>query len=456
MAAASDKARFYLERTIPDLQELARKQIFTQAEITAITAKRSDFEHTLNARGSKPSDYARYATYETNLDSLRKKRCRRLGVKGSKDYNGQRAVFFILERGTKKFPGDMGLWMQYIEFCKAQKASKKLAQVFTSLLRLKPRVSGLWVVAAKHYAETNGDMATARSYLQRGLRFCCDEIRLYLEYARLEMVHLAKLAARRKILGLDEERKAPEADGQEEGDDMIALPSVTAEDIDPEAGKGVEEVNADALKRLETAPAFTGAIPKAIFDAAMKQFPASPAVAEDFFDLFSTFDTVPSTSSILQYVLTTLQSISPQSAETAVCQAKLALHAIPPTSAAFPPALTLALQTLKTGSKALSNPKEQSRLAEKTVLTLLPYLTNPETENELDTGVRQVLESILKRNVNVLAQAPALSSGIALSSKKALPALIERLGTERRATEVQVIESLSAGKGSGVLAVVPG
>ena len=49
---ASDKARFYLEQQVPELQEYERKQIFTRDEIAAIAKKRSDFEHILNARGS--------------------------------------------------------------------------------------------------------------------------------------------------------------------------------------------------------------------------------------------------------------------------------------------------------------------------------------------------------------------------------------------------------------------
>ena len=304
MAAASDKARFYLEQYVPELQEYQRKNLFTADEITSISRKRSDFEHVLNARGSAPSDYAKYAAYEMNLSSLVKKRCKRMGVKQGTHYSGQRTVFFILERGTKKFPGDLGLWMQYIEYCQKQNANKKLAKVLTSVLRLRPRDWGLWVLAAKHYAEGQGDMSTARSYMQRGLRFCKDEKRLWMEYVRLEMVYLAKLAARRKILGLDEERQRDRATEEgEEDSDMMMLPSITGEDIDPDANKGMQEVDAAHLQRLASAPAFTGAIPMAIFDAAMKQFKNSDEVAEDLFELVATFDQVPSTRKILQHIL---------------------------------------------------------------------------------------------------------------------------------------------------------
>ena len=105
MAGASDKARFYLEQSVPELREWERREIFTkvglrprfsnklsladsvaQDEIASIARKRSDFEHTLNARGSHPSDYARYVDYEMNLDLLRRKRVKRLGIKTTAHY----------------------------------------------------------------------------------------------------------------------------------------------------------------------------------------------------------------------------------------------------------------------------------------------------------------------------------------------------------------------------------
>jgi U3 small nucleolar RNA-associated protein 6 len=396
---ASDKARFYLEQQVPELQEYERKQIFTRDEITAIAKKRSDFEHILNARGSKAGDYVRYATYEMNLDTLRKKRCKRLGVKATA-HSGQRTIFFILDRATKKFPGDLGLWVQYVQFCQKEKASKKLAKVFTSMLRLKPREWGLWVLAAKHYAEEQGDMTTARSYMQRGLRFCKDERRMYLEYAKLEMVYLAKLAARRKILGLDEERPA-QAVPDEEDDNMMMLPEISAEDIDPEANKGVEEVNVAALKRLENAPAHTGAIPLAIFDAAMKQFNDDSDVANDFFDLVATFETVRSTRTILDTIYTRLQTVAPNSADQIICEAKMHTFGVDPTSAEFPAALRESLATVKAGFAKVAA-TGQSKLAENAVVYLLRFVQ--QDDEKMDEGVVRVLEASIKKYLRLYVE----------------------------------------------------
>lgn len=394
---ASEKARFYLEQHVPELQEYERKEIFSRDEITAIAKKRSDFEHILNARGSKSGDYVRYATYEMNLDTLRKKRCKRKGVKAT-THGGQRTIFFILDRATKKFPGDLGLWVQYVQFCQKEKAGKKLAKVFTSMLRLKPREWGLWVLAAKHYSEEQGDMSTARSYMQRGLRFCKDERRMYLEYAKLEMVYLAKLAARRKILGLDEE-KAPEAP-KEEDDNMMMLPEISAEDINPEANKGVEEVNVEALKRLANAPAYTGAIPLAIFDAAMKQFNEDSDVANDFFDLAATFDSVPSTRTILNTIYERIQSVAPDSADQIICEAKMHTFNVAPTSVEFPAALGQSIAVLKSGFTQ-TTPAVQSKLAENAVFFLLPFVMQ---KGEMDKGVARVLEASIKRYLRVYVE----------------------------------------------------
>lgn len=408
MAGAGDKARFYLEQYVPELQEYERKQIFTRDEISAIAAKRSDFEHTLNARGSKPSDYATYAHYEMNLDSLRKKRSKRLGVKTT-TFSGQRTVFFILDRATRKFPGDMGLWMQYIQFCQKEKANKKLAKVFTSVLRLKPTEYGLWVYAAKHYAETQGDIGTARSYMQRGLRFCRSQSKLWLEYAKLEMVYLAKVSARRRILGLDEQRPEEIAEEMSEAPDtdVIALPEITAEDINPPTESTSDPVNAEALQNLAKTPALTGAIPMAIFDGAMKQLQNNMNIAEEFFELVAEFENVPCARQLLQHILDHLQSRKANADATMICEARLNLFGIEATSADFPLALGKTLAIIKSG--LFSAPKRAS-VAEKALLLLTPYLKEHE---QLDEGVVAVLDASVNRYRRICAEdlAPGRKGG---------------------------------------------
>ncbi|KAF2704269.1 hepatocellular carcinoma-associated antigen 66 [Pleomassaria siparia CBS 279.74] len=407
MAGPSDKARFYLEQHVPELNELERKKVFSREEISSIAKKRSDFEHIINARGSHPSDYVRYIDYEKNLDALRRKRIKRLGVKSTG--SGHRTIFQIYNRGVRKFSGDLGLWMQYIEFARAEKAYKKLNEIFTAVVRLHPTKAALWIYAARYFMDTQADITNARSYMQRGLRFCKNSEHLWVEYAKLETLYIGKIAGRRKILGLDIDRTKKVT---EEGldSDMITLPEVTAEDVNPSLGKedGVDE---EALQNLASAPILTGAIPIAIFDSAMKQFNGDPALAEQFFAMFAEFDQLPCVKRILQHVLDHVEQNSPQSVHAIICAFQMQLFGIHPTSPEFPPALRDSLDLLNTAIQDHPNTKE--RLSGGAIRQILPLLRVTEEMDE--PALRKVLASSLRRYLRSLEEATTEGSGDAIA-----------------------------------------
>ncbi|KAL2039554.1 hypothetical protein N7G274_007826 [Stereocaulon virgatum] len=400
MAGASDKVRFYLEQSVPELQELAAKEIFTTQEILSITKKRSDFEHKLNARGSQAADYARYAEYEMNLESLRKKRAKRLGVK-STNHTGQRRIFFVLERATRKFQGDLGLWIQYIAYARKQRSNKKVSQILTSVLRLHPTRPELWIYAANYALEEKGDMTEARSYLQRGLRFCGRSERMWLQYARLEMGYVAKIVGRRRILGLDQEQVQQDNAGNANAidDNVVALPIITAEDINPEQ-KSSEGVDQKVLDKLDASPALSGAIPIAIFDAAIKQFKEDQKLCLHFFDMIANFVDLPCTRKILVHIMETLQTLAPESPETLIRWIQQPVIGLNVDSIGFPTNLGLCLDRIKASlqrheSSLTAWKTAQSRLIleQQIIEWMLPYLE----EDELDEDVRKVIVVTLRK-----------------------------------------------------------
>jgi U3 small nucleolar RNA-associated protein 6 len=417
MSGASDKARYHLEHSVPELQDLLRKKIFTKEEITSIARKRSDFEHILAARGSKPADYARYAEYEMNLDALRKKRMQRKGVKAT-GHSGQKKVFFILERGTRKFQGDLRLWMQYVEYARAQKARRKIKEVMTAMLRLHPTKAELWMYAARWSVEEEGDMMGARGYMQRGLRFCQNDRALWVEYAKLEVIYVAKIAGRRKILGLDGEKK--ELQDEDMGEDMMRLPDLTAEDINPSLTKD-DSVDEIALQNLANTPALTGAIPIAIFDQAMKHFNEDEELAEQFFDMVAVFDQGTTTRKILQHIVDSLVQIKPDTVITITCQFSLPLVGLDPSSAEFPAALAESLETIRLGMKRL--PLQKAQIADNAIYKLLPFASN----RELDQDVQKVLIISVRKFIK--------EQGGGDASAK----LVERLQVEKRPRDAHLL-----------------
>lgn len=391
-AAASDKARFHLEQTVPELQSYAQNKLFSPSEISSIASKRSAFEHRINMAGAaSPTDFAAYASYEQTLDALRRKRCARRGVRGDGKGAGQKRVYSILERGTRRFPGDTGLWMQYLDFCRGEAANAKLSRGLTKVLRLMPTRWELWVWAARYYFEQQGDMGSARSYMQRGLRFCGREKGLWTQYAKLEMVYLAKVAARRKVLKLDVEESeiVEEEEGMEK--DEIALPGVTAEELEPQIKRNTLSIDDATLKKLKEAPAFSGAIPMAISDAAAAAFKGDASILEDLFDCVLEFADVPCTPAVLRHILGLVPATDKNESLRLSMEAKLEVAGLETSSTEFPSALGRAIIKLKTLPSKTSD--QDIFRHQRMVLFLLPFLSSSEVDPDVETVLRSTIQS---------------------------------------------------------------
>lgn len=337
----------------------------------------------------------RYVQYELNLENLRKKRVKRLGIRNA-GHSGTRRIFFILDRATRKFHGDLNLWIQYIDYTRQQKAYKKLAMILTDALRFHPTSADLWIYAAKYSLDDHADMSQARSYMQRGLRFCKSARALWVQYAKLELIYIAKLVARQRILGLDEASARPKAlDGPSLDDndaDMITLPAVTEEDINPSA-EG-EQVDEKALETLNATPALSGAIPLAIFDSAMNNFSNDDGLGRDFYDMVFEFEDIPCLRRILDHVVETMQAHHSTSPRAQICYIKLPTAGIRVTSPAFPRALGSSLGRLKD-----LQPLSPS-LAQEVVSWLQPIADTA----DLDPSLRKVILSTVRNAERAVGQ----------------------------------------------------
>ncbi|KAL9638293.1 MAG: hypothetical protein Q9204_001552 [Flavoplaca sp. TL-2023a] len=400
MAGASDKARYYLEQSVPELQELIRKQIFTKEEVSSIAKKRSDFEHKLNARGSSASDYARYAEYEMNLDALRRARAKRLGIKAA-SHTGQRRIFFVLDRATRKFHGDTSLWMLYLRFARKEKANKKVAQIITSMLRLHPTSPELWVYAANYAWQERADITESRGYMQRGLRFCNRSKRLWSDYLKLEMLYIAKISARRQILGLNsnspqKELIQPSEDFEQ---DMIKLPCATSEDTGLENAAASSARSTNEESKIVSSPALAGAIPIAIFDAATKEFPEDPTFGTALFDVVTQFSELSCSKRILEHMVQYLKATTPTGAATLTCYIRQPLVGLVAASTLLPRALIdvvdrfeLAMQKVDSLKGSPEEVGTREVVSQQTIKCLGTYLEFP----ELDSDIRAVLTAMIK------------------------------------------------------------
>jgi U3 small nucleolar RNA-associated protein 6 len=288
--------------------------------------------------------------------------------------------------------------MSYLQHAREVKATKKFKTVLTAALRMHPTKAELWLYAAKSALEDESDMNAARSYMQRGTRFCTRNKELWIEYAKLEMIYLAKIGIRRRILGLDgnqaddTKQKAVDPEdyqGFSASDDMIHIPTFKAHTLRPRMIDGVK-VDGEAIEDPMTTPALNGAIPLAIFDDARKQLFFSAAVAEDFFNMFAAFDQVLCLPTILQHVIDITMETYPTDSSTHSCFIRQPIIGVDPRNYKFPMALASSLDRLKTSKERVS---DQSQLSRKVGSWIEPILSL----DDLDPGIRTVLTHTLRK-----------------------------------------------------------
>ncbi|KAB5536235.1 U3 small nucleolar RNA-associated protein 6-domain-containing protein [Coniochaeta sp. 2T2.1] len=398
MAAIADKARFYLERAVPQLREFEEKEIFTKDEIRTLVTKRSDFEHLVLGPKARVEDFLAYAAWEQQLDALRAARCKRLRIRSTSAHAAQARTFAIFERAVTRHPGHLGLWFAYLDFAAKVKASKRWRKVVTRALRMHPNQPSLWVLAGTKAAR-DGDMDGARGYFMRGCRFCTAGVEVWAEYARCEMEWLARLEAK-KAKGGKSAAGAPaqvkisntvDEDGNmlfdEDSEDELDEDDIMVPDADAQfrKEKPKEVFDAEVVQKLESSPAMDGAIPMAVFDIARKQaFFGAPA-AEAFFNVFAAFPKVPCHGKLVQHVLDIMTAEYPTHPATCSCYVRQALVGVEYNTPEFPKALREALARLRS---MLESTKDRAALGQKTLAWIEPLLAL----EDLDTGIRTVLE----------------------------------------------------------------
>ncbi|CAI5744794.1 unnamed protein product [Peronospora destructor] len=211
----ADTVQITMEKMVPELEDLQARKIFSADEIRQIVEKRRGFEYSLQRVPMRKIDAMRYIEYELKLDALRAARKERLGLEKVTlgDTAGVKRVHNIFDRVLFKHRGSVELWLQYVAFCKREGSSRVLSAVFSRALQSHPRNAQLWIEAASYEFGVNLNVDSARVLMQRAVRLNKHNQKLWLEYFRLELLYVQKLAMRRQVLRLDEEVEKVVDDG---------------------------------------------------------------------------------------------------------------------------------------------------------------------------------------------------------------------------------------------------
>lgn len=419
----SDKARYALEKSIPELEDLEKKGLFTRKELNMIVRRRTDFEHRIAGRGSKPADFLAYVKFEKNVDRLRKKRVERLKdaidrTPSVSSWAIPRRILYIFQRGTNKFPSSMELWAGYLKYARKQESVKVVYDVYSKLLSLQPRNVDVWLSGAKWEFEYNKNVKGARALFKRCLRFNIEEQRVWLEFIKLELNYLSKLLARRKLLQLvseraqqedmeDQERKQKKEGGDGDGDDEeqgnILILEADEDEINTELNK-LPEMNVSTLGSIEDNPVLRGDLIMTLYDvfiATMLKRTEENERQEILYRLATTvlalidqFDILERTH-MCDYIIRDLVTRFPNESKNLILQLTLSLRYVKVEDDSFVNSLQ---QNVKSYQAWYSKSKIDEKVKEDVRNRYIRYLDERFLQNDsLDEDVKSLLTLLLKK-----------------------------------------------------------
>lgn len=193
----------HIEEMLPEVYELQQLGILSSAEGKSVIKTRTDFEYKMRRRISKKQDFIRFIDYEMKLEKLKQSRISKLGLndvsEGAK-YRSLQRIHFIYQKCLRKYKNDVPLWIQYIKYCKQVSSTRSLGLAFVEALKHNPNSVKLWIMSAKNEMEINKNVSAARSIFLRSLKFNSQSPELWIEYFRLEVLHVEKLIKRKMIM----------------------------------------------------------------------------------------------------------------------------------------------------------------------------------------------------------------------------------------------------------------
>lgn len=420
----AEKVRYYLEQSVPELEDLKKKGLFDKSEIMMIMRRRTDFEQRIQGRGSKPRDFMKYSDFEMNLEKLRKKRYNRYTKAGLidtkptiSDWAGTRRIMFIFDRATRRYPGELEIWSKYLKFAKSNGAIKVIYKVYSRLLQLQPRNIDAWLSAAKYEFETNANAKGSRILFQRGLRLNPESLKLWLEYVSFELSYVTKLLVRRKVLGLiTEKQQQDELDTNEKQlqeklfqidnndedfkQDLIELPKT--DDINEQLNN-LPEADMNMLGNPETNPALKGDVALTIFDLCIptiaKTIPKESTnkddkiidVCQQFLTLFDKFDQLDQ-NYLYSHVLNYLQVNYPRDPKTIFVDITLPIRNVNMDDPSFAENLQLTVNKFMAYKLKLTDSLQINQLTDLFITELNEKYLNKSNDEKLSNLLKAIIK----------------------------------------------------------------
>lgn len=216
----AELVQLHAERSLPELEQLKRVNLFSGEEIRKIKKMRNNFEYKVSRSQKTKENYLKYIQYEIALLNLIKIRRKKSGYDHKKKeiegHIGGR-INNLFKLVIKKFPEDTQLWLSHRQFLIKMKWHENMTGMLSRMLKIHNRNPDLWITVAKWELEENKAGDTARQVLQRAIRFHPESQKIWQEYFRMELIYTDQIRKRRAVLNfakIDDDASEEVIDGK--------------------------------------------------------------------------------------------------------------------------------------------------------------------------------------------------------------------------------------------------
>ncbi|XP_077296797.1 U3 small nucleolar RNA-associated protein 6 homolog [Arctopsyche grandis] len=180
-----------IEDMLNELEQMKRIGLYTDEEIKMISKRRKDFEYKIHRRVRCKEDFLKYVGYECVLlqnIKLRREQNKISDKKNDIEYTISKRVIKLFKELITRFPNDLEIWLNFMEFCKSVQNTYVITGYLEKLTQIHGDKAKVWQLAGRWEYEEMNSLDSGRTYIMKGIQRHVDSQDLHIDLLRIELL----------------------------------------------------------------------------------------------------------------------------------------------------------------------------------------------------------------------------------------------------------------------------
>ncbi|KAG9397280.1 U3 small nucleolar RNA-associated protein 6 [Carpediemonas membranifera] len=240
----AEKAEAYVERSIPELDELIKLKIISDETAKSILKKRRKLSYGIFASSITPpvARYEEIIAFEESNEVERREAVSAAGHERDQlehEGAGLARIYSLYERAVFQHPRDEAQWVRYIDFAQRTGADSRLSAIFGESVSKNPHSELLWTLMAAWSYHMTGELKEARTTLLNARRLNPNSSAIVTHLIKLHLTHYIAVGRELEKADSDEERGELEGERETALADALTIFTTAIAELPPDAAEEV-------------------------------------------------------------------------------------------------------------------------------------------------------------------------------------------------------------------------